>query len=113
MIEGNIKQVTIKRKNGKWYAIFAIERVYPIFKFINPRTHLKTLQYIIIMHASCMNPMNVDLSLSHLIASLLNPPVIHAKIFQLRFSYFYRSQRQACMVFQAWAYAYSSGSRVC
>ncbi len=37
---GNIKQVTIKRSNNnKWYAIFAIEKVYPEFniKFVDPR----------------------------------------------------------------------------
>jgi putative transposase len=33
----NIKQVTIKRDNRKWYAIVACEFTKPIFKFINPR----------------------------------------------------------------------------
>ncbi len=33
-IQGRIKQITITRKNSKWYAIFAIEQVYPIFKLV-------------------------------------------------------------------------------
>lgn len=36
-VNGNIKQVTVKRSNGRWYAVFTVERVYPAFKFIDLR----------------------------------------------------------------------------
>lgn len=31
----NIKQVTVKRENGKWYAVVTCEFAKPMFKFIN------------------------------------------------------------------------------
>ena len=33
----NVKQVTVCRQNGRWYAVVACENSKPIFKFIDPR----------------------------------------------------------------------------